>query len=333
MRNNKTILILCLILFLILNPISLAAATIYIEAPLTDCYVCGSFFRTDKSSNWGYYNGQKTLVCPFCSFKQAERFHWIEKAEEKLRKERLEKAPPLNTLQKVQVVYNNKPLVLDPPGVLIHGRCYIPVKSFTEAMGGNFGNPSLGFVGMVIGNTSIQYATWNNQAIFTYKTQRDNGYYTEYVGHQECRTYDCEAVNIEGNDYIPIRFVSDALGATIKWDPSTSTINIDTLSPQRVKDPKIEKMAIEAVADMLGISIISQEEKEGLRDFIGDFYMDEIEKKEKEFTVVDIAIPDNVLHPPGCLVVRHEKGLTQSDRYYKYYVVKGEKVIDEWVVR
>jgi rhodanese-related sulfurtransferase len=109
---------------------------------------------------------------------------------------------------------------LDTPPIIIKGRTFVPFRFIGEQLGAKISytvSPSTKKVETVtfkLGRKSILLTIGSNQ--------------TEITNDKEKTTYilDAPPVIISGRTLVPLRFVSEALGATITWDGKTSKIGV-----------------------------------------------------------------------------------------------------------
>lgn len=118
--------------------------------------------------------------------------------------------PLIASAQAPTVFLDGKQLSFDVPPTLDNGRTLVPLRGIFEALGAEVQwDGATQTVTATKGNTTIKL-TVGGQA---YK----NG---------QPITLDVPAKIINGRTLVPLRFVSEALGASVKWDGSTQTITI-----------------------------------------------------------------------------------------------------------
>ncbi len=98
-------------------------------------------------------------------------------------------------------------------------RVQVPVRFVSEALGAT--------VKWVSKSKSVEIANGTDKVIL-YDSKKD------YIVNGTKKTMDTVATNKNGRILVPIRFVSEALGATVTWDGKTSTVNI-TIKPAQTK--------------------------------------------------------------------------------------------------
>ena len=106
---------------------------------------------------------------------------------------------------------NNKSVELDSPPVIIKGRTLVPLRFISEAFGADVQWNSvfkLIFIKMgkkeIILQIGVPYASVNNKKV----------------------TLDSAPVIIKGHTMVPIRFITEALGASVSWDAHTRSVTI-----------------------------------------------------------------------------------------------------------
>ena len=124
------------------------------------------------------------------------------------------------------------------PLEIVNDRLLVPLREFGEAMGTNFSwDPAFQRITMFrdgrysimhIGAATVQYGEFAISA---------NG--TISFTSQNFATMEAPAILINNSTYIPLRAMSEALGATVHWNPltSTATISTDPLNTNNWLDP------------------------------------------------------------------------------------------------
>jgi hypothetical protein len=111
----------------------------------------------------------------------------------------------------VNVTIDGKSQSYDQPPVIIHDRTLVPLRGIFESLGAKV---------IWDGNTRRVTATKGNTTIVLQigsKTAYKNGV---------AINLDPEPQIVNGRTMVPVRFVSEALGADVKWDGSTRTVII-----------------------------------------------------------------------------------------------------------
>lgn len=120
---------------------------------------------------------------------------------------------------KIGVVINGKPVSMEPSPVLINGRVLVPVRPVSEAVGATVDWEQE--TGRIKINRGIRSVTLYVPTATNYETgdwARINGHYTDL---------DVPARIIKGRTFVPLRFISEALGGEVNWDKDTSTVTIN----------------------------------------------------------------------------------------------------------
>lgn len=148
----------------------------------------------------------KTVVSEDCTMAQldGDTLYYITASDNKLHS--------LSLVQNtIKVLFNGSELKLDNPPVLQYGRVLVPIRPIAEAMGAQVSwNPADQSVGLALGRTSVSLTI---------------GSTTAYVNGQP-KQLDVPAQIIDGSTLVPLRFVSEGLGAEVSWDPATRTASI-----------------------------------------------------------------------------------------------------------
>ena len=155
----------------------------------------------------------------------------------------------------IKVKLNGQNIKFDVQPVLSSGRVLVPIRSITSAMGATI--------------------SWNGSSgTVTIKKDSDTlkltaGSKTAYKNNSKIKL-DVPARIVRGRTLVPVRFISEGLNASVKWDSSSRTVNIT----QRSKD---EIQAIKQVEKYL--SLLSNAISDGVYDevnIVGDVgYSDE----------------------------------------------------------
>ena len=113
----------------------------------------------------------------------------------------------------VRVVVDGQPAAFDVPPVMVSGRVLVPLRGVFERLGAVVTwDPATQTVLAARGETTMSLRVGNPVASV-------NGQPT---------TMDVPAILVGGRTMVPLRFVSQALGASVGWDPSTTTVQISS---------------------------------------------------------------------------------------------------------
>lgn len=119
-------------------------------------------------------------------------------------------AAPLGAAaESVTVVVNGRPVQFDQPPVVQAGRVFVPLRGVFERLGASVVY-SNGQINATAHGTSVSLTIGSLQATVG--------------GRQE--TLDVAPFLVGERTLVPLRFVASALGATVNWNDSTSTVTI-----------------------------------------------------------------------------------------------------------
>jgi hypothetical protein len=125
--------------------------------------------------------------------------------------------------QAVRVIVDAAPIIFDQPPVTIGGRVLIPLRGVFERLGAFVQwNPANSTVLATRGGTEIQLTV---------------GSRTAFVNGRQV-VLDVPAMVVRGRTLVPLRFVSEAIGARADWDPATSTVFVTSASGARPPFPQ-----------------------------------------------------------------------------------------------
>jgi hypothetical protein len=115
----------------------------------------------------------------------------------------------------IKVIVNGKNISFPDtqPAIDENERVQVPVRFVSEALGAK--------VEWVSSNKSV-VVTKGTDKVVLYADKKD------YTVNGQKKTMDTIATNKQGRILVPIRFVSEALGATVTWDGATHTVKITT---------------------------------------------------------------------------------------------------------
>lgn len=138
-------------------------------------------------------------------------------------------ARPAAAATQIQVILNGKPLALEWPVEVVNQRTLMPARALLEKMGAELG--------------------WDNATrIIEITRESDQKYIRIQIDrrlaclNQACTdaaSLDVPAQLIGPNTYIPVRFVSQAMGAHVSWDQARQAVIIDTTKPPEVFAPPV----------------------------------------------------------------------------------------------
>jgi hypothetical protein len=111
---------------------------------------------------------------------------------------------------------NGQTLGFDVPPIIDNGRVMVPMRAIFEALGAQ--------------------VTWDATSGSVYASSGSNEIKLEIGGQAFINgtpaTLDVPAEIVDGRTLVPLRFVSEAMGATVNWDDATQTVTIITTSSE-----------------------------------------------------------------------------------------------------
>ena len=122
--------------------------------------------------------------------------------------------PVVAAAQSVTVVVNGQTTNFSQPPIMRTGRVFVPLRSVFEQLGASvvYSNGQINATG---GGRTISLSIGSTQATVS--------------GQPE--TLDVAPFIVGATTYVPLRFISQALGASVNWDDSTSTVSINGGAP------------------------------------------------------------------------------------------------------
>lgn len=121
--------------------------------------------------------------------------------------------PKPTVVDGINVLLDGEYLSFDQPPELINGRTMVPLRVIFEALGADI---------VWDGDTSTVTATRGEDTIVLTIGQ------TEAYVNGAAVTLDQPAVLVGGRTLVPVRFISESLGAAVEWDESNETVIITT---------------------------------------------------------------------------------------------------------
>lgn len=123
---------------------------------------------------------------------------------------------------------NGNQLSLDVPPVVENGRTLVPLRAIFEALGANvYWHPDTNTIKALKGSTIITLQVDSTIA------------YVDYVEKTEVQL-DTPVRVINGRTLVPLRFVSEALGAKVEWDGNNNIAYINTQKNNSNNNSKID---------------------------------------------------------------------------------------------
>jgi hypothetical protein len=144
-------------------------------------------------------------------------------------------ASPSDAKPQPKIILNGSTLSLDAPPIERNGLLFVPLRGIFENMGAKvIFTKSEGKIFAYKSKTSVLLFLGNNQA-------KVNGFTTHIL-------YPPFANN--GRAYVPLRFVSEAMGCEVNWHPPTGTVAI-TSSPSSSVAPRKKTFAEQQLESLL----------------------------------------------------------------------------------
>lgn len=126
--------------------------------------------------------------------------------------------------QAIQVLVDSTQVFFDQPPVVVGGRVLVPLRGVFERLGAFVQwNPVNNSVLAGRGSTQVQLTIGSTQAFV-------NG---------RAVLLDVPAMIVRGRTLVPLRFVSEAMGARVDWDPSSRTVMIFSAPAARPPRPPV----------------------------------------------------------------------------------------------
>lgn len=116
-----------------------------------------------------------------------------------------------SSMAAITVEVNGSPLAFSVPPTQVNGRIMVPLRGIFEALGAQVDwDPTTKMISAIKGDTDVHLSIGNRDAILNGKSIR----------------LDTPAMIIDGRTMVPLRFVSEALGANVQWFEATQTVHI-----------------------------------------------------------------------------------------------------------
>lgn len=116
-----------------------------------------------------------------------------------------------SSMAAITVNVNGNPLSFSVPPRHVNGRTMVPLRSIFEALGALVSwDPTTRMISVTRGDTDVHLSIGDREA---------------YVNGQTVKL-DTPAMIINGTTMIPLRFVSEALGANVQWTEATQNVSI-----------------------------------------------------------------------------------------------------------
>ncbi|MHB1456567.1 MAG: copper amine oxidase N-terminal domain-containing protein [Armatimonadota bacterium] len=116
-----------------------------------------------------------------------------------------------SSMAAIKVEVNGSPLTFSVPPTQVNGRTMVPLRGIFEALGAQVDwDPATKMISATKGDTDVHLSIGNRDATLNGKSIR----------------LDTPAMIIDGRTMVPLRFVSEALGANVQWLEATQTVFI-----------------------------------------------------------------------------------------------------------
>lgn len=147
----------------------------------------------------------------------------------------------------IQVVINNEKVQFDVEPRIINGRTFVPIRAVCEKMGADvYWDDGLILIvkndikiGLALESDDIFIIRCNNFEHLLYMI----GYDVEFSNYKY--RMDVEPIVVDGRTLLPIRYVCEELGASVKWNDVTRTVEIIYSQEQIEEKNKDKKFALE----------------------------------------------------------------------------------------
>lgn len=112
----------------------------------------------------------------------------------------------------VKIMFNDKPLRAEVSPVIESGRTLVPLRVIGESLGAEIGWEDATRTITVIKNDKTIKLTLDKKEV--------------YVNDQKVEDLDVPARSVKGRTLVPVRFISETIGANVGWEPKTRTVTI-----------------------------------------------------------------------------------------------------------
>lgn len=143
--------------------------------------------------------------------------------------------PAAAPAQNVTVTVNGQTMTFDQPPVMRGNRVFVPMRAIFERLGSTvvYSNGNINAQG---NGHSVHLTMGSTQAMI-------NG---------QSYTMDVAPFSIAGRTEVPLRFVAQALGATVNWNSNTSTVAINTSGGSTTYTPTNTAFSLQTVQPASG---------------------------------------------------------------------------------
>ncbi|ABN52014.1 MAG TPA: copper amine oxidase [Hungateiclostridium thermocellum] len=146
------------------------------------------------------------------------------------------------SLSDIKICVNGQYLQLDVPPVIENGRTLVPVRGVFESI-----NADVEWV-----PESKKVNVYKNDIVITLKINSN----IAYINDNAVRL-DVPARIVEGRTLVPVRFISESIGASVGWDDATRTVIINTYDENvEDEDPETQEFVFDGkVSTLIGASL------------------------------------------------------------------------------
>ncbi len=139
-----------------------------------------------------------------------------------------EPAAPAGAQTAVSVTVNGSPVNLSPAPLLSGGRVFVPLRGVFEQLGASvvYSNGTINATG---NGRTISLQIGSTQAIVDGQTQR----------------IDVAPFIVGESTYVPLRFISESLGAGVDWDDASQTVAINVAGAQQNAQTVVDTIDLE----------------------------------------------------------------------------------------
>jgi hypothetical protein len=146
-------------------------------------------------------------------------------------------AAPARGQGAVQVFVEGEPVAFDQPPIIEGGRVLVPLRGIFEKMGATVEwRPTTRMVVAARGNTLVELTIGSRIAQV----------------NERPITFDVPAMILRGRTLVPLRFISESLGARVDWHPAARTVLI-TMGAAGPPPPATPPSAPPAVSTLRGV--------------------------------------------------------------------------------
>jgi hypothetical protein len=140
----------------------------------------------------------------------------------------------------VQVELNGRPMALSVEPIQVVNRTMVPMRSIFEALGAR-----------VQWNASTQTVTATRDAT---DIQLTIGELVAQVNGQAV-ALDVPAMMYRGSTMVPLRFVSESLGADVRWNEATQTVSMFTNGAPYTEQPTVLQTVVMPIGTVIPVSL------------------------------------------------------------------------------